>query len=315
MVCCCVLLGSFFAEIFKTHGPLKPTDPKLSESLSLLPDEKKQLIDSAGGIHTFLLRSPTFRSHEGLICLSEDMPVVAASINSGTSSSSSSSVTSTSPPAGKTAGKAHSVAGHQGGNGDNASSVPVLDESSNGGTPPPRDSPVDSPHVQKKSSEKLNKAPKRSRSKPSKTTGVAVAVGSSRVDRVNSESTILNRGQEEAGHKGRQMSGVVVHRAVQTERLLMTDKWIMTEPTPVVESFKERYEMVLREKIDLRAKLEECEDRRFKLQRDHKREIEKLQKNLRQEAKEVWEKRGGREGRGRGRDDFVSLLPFLRKHK
>ena len=268
MVCCCVLLGRFFAEIFKTHGPLKPTDPKLSESLSLLPDEKKQLIDSAGGIHTFLLRSPSFRSHEGLICLSEDVTVVAASINSGSSSSSSSSVTSTSPLASKTACKEHSATDHQGGDGDVTSSVPVLDESSNGGSPSPRDSPVDSPHVQKKSSEKLNKAPKRSRSKPSRT-GVAVAVGGSRVDRVGSEASILNRGLEEAAHKGKQASGkVVVHRAVQTERVLMTDKWIMTEPIPVVESFKERYEMVLREKIDLRAKLEECEDRRFKVQRE-----------------------------------------------
>ena len=262
--------------------------------------------------------------------------MVAASINSGSSSSSSSSVTSTSPLASKTACKEHSATDHQGGDGDVTSSVPVLDESSNGGSPSPRDSPVDSPHVQKKSSEKLNKAPKRSRSKPSRT-GVAVAVGGSRVDRVGSEASILNRGLEEAAHKGKQASGkVVVHRAVQTERVLMTDKWIMTEPIPVVESFKERYEMVLREKIDLRAKLEECEDRRFKVQRDHKREVEKLQKNLRQEAKEVCkggreerremgrkrgrEGRGGERRRGEGREQgrrirWFHVTAALRKHK
>ena len=39
----------------------------------------------------FLLRSPTFNCHGDLICLSEDTPVIAASINSGSSSSSNSS--------------------------------------------------------------------------------------------------------------------------------------------------------------------------------------------------------------------------------
>ena len=61
----------------------------------------------------------------------------------------------------------------------------------------------------------------------------------------------------------------------------------MTDPVPFAESFKERYEMVMREKIDLRAKLEESEDRRFKMQKDYKREMEKLGKTIRQEAKEV----------------------------
>jgi E3 ubiquitin-protein ligase TTC3 len=60
----------------------------------------------------------------------------------------------------------------------------------------------------------------------------------------------------------------------------------MTDPVPVSENFKERYEMVLREKIDLRAKLEESEDRRFKLQRDHKRELERQTKTVRHEARE-----------------------------
>lgn len=42
----------------------------------------------------FLLRSPTFNCHGDLICLSEDTPVIAASINSGSSSSSSNSSSS-----------------------------------------------------------------------------------------------------------------------------------------------------------------------------------------------------------------------------
>ena len=75
----------------------------------------------------------------------------------------------------------------------------------------------------------------------------------------------------------------------------MSEHWVMTDPIPLSENFKERYEMVLREKIDLRAKLEESEDRRFKMQRDHKRELEKMGKALRTEAREVREE-GGREG-------------------
>ena len=74
----------------------------------------------------------------------------------------------------------------------------------------------------------------------------------------------------------------------------MSEQWVMTDPIPLSENFKERYEMVLREKIDLRAKLEEIEDRRFKMQRDHKREMEKMSKALRAEAKEVREKEGRR---------------------
>ena len=67
----------------------------------------------------------------------------------------------------------------------------------------------------------------------------------------------------------------------------MSDRWVMTDPVPLSENFKERYEMVLREKIDLRAKLEESEDRRFKMQRDHKIELERLGETLRDEATQV----------------------------
>lgn len=71
----------------------------------------------------------------------------------------------------------------------------------------------------------------------------------------------------------------------------MRENSCMTDPLPITDSYKERYEMALREKIDLRAKLEESEDSRFKLQRDHKREQERMNKIIRQEAKQVcmWE--------------------------
>ena len=121
-----------------------------------------------------------------------------------------------------------------------------------------------------------NKVSKNS-SKPS----VALA-GSSRVDKLdNGTSLKVDHTFETLGPSG------PVHRAVQTDRVKMSEHWVLTDPIPISENFKERYEMVLSEKIDLRAKLEESEDLRFKLQRDHKREIDRLGKTLRHDAKEV----------------------------
>ena len=79
------------------------------------------------------------------------------------------------------------------------------------------------------------------------------------------------------------------HSQTQTYRLT-TDQWVMTDPVPPMESFKDRYELVVKEKGDLQARLEESEDRMFKMQRDHRREVEKVQRQRRQEAKEVSER-------------------------
>lgn len=267
IVCTCVYIlwwwrDRFFAEIFKTHGPLKPTDSTLSESLSLLPEEKKLLIAGAGGIETFLLQSPTFCSHEGLICLSEDSPLVAESVTHQPSSASSSEV----------------------------APLPDQDRSSSSSTASgisPRDTPTDSPHIQKKVVDKSVKPNKKNKAKSFKNgingSRIPVVVGSSsRVDKLENGVSLLPGGV----CKTSDQSGPV-HRAVQTDRVLMCNQWVMTDPIPSTENFKERYEMVLREKIDLRAKLEESEDRRFKMQRDHKRELERLSKTVRHEAKEV----------------------------
>ena len=137
---------------------------------------------------------------------------------------------------------------------------------------------------------KPGKTGKKGKNKSSKNGGtnggngkVPIALGnSSKVDRLGGSGSLLHETVPEApGHSS------PVHRAVQTDRILVSERWVMTDPLPPVESFKERYESVLHEKIDLRAKLEESEDRRFKLQRDHKRELDRLNKTLRQEAKEV----------------------------
>ena len=80
---------------------------------------------------------------------------------------------------------------------------------------------------------------------------------------------------------------LLVEVCVQTYVPLMKDKWVMTDPLPPVENYKERYDRIMKEKKDLHTKLERSEDQKYKMQRDHKREVEKLQKQYRQEAREV----------------------------
>lgn len=74
---------------------------------------------------------------------------------------------------------------------------------------------------------------------------------------------------------------------IQTDPPLVTDKWVMTDPLPPVDSFRERYENAIKEKKDLQEKLERSEDQRFKLQKTHKREVEQLLKQTKLDAKEV----------------------------
>ena len=73
----------------------------------------------------------------------------------------------------------------------------------------------------------------------------------------------------------------------QTLRLKTGVKFVQTDPLPSVENFKDRYEKVLKEKKDLQVKLERSEDQKFKMQRDHKREIDKLEKKYYTEARKV----------------------------
>ena len=68
--------------------------------MSFLPDDKKQLIENAGGLSRFLLTSPFFKSHGEVVCLTEDIPVITASMNSGTGAGGSSSSNSTSASGG-----------------------------------------------------------------------------------------------------------------------------------------------------------------------------------------------------------------------
>lgn len=89
------------------------------------------------------------------------------------------------------------------------------------------------------------------------------------------------RGQAQKAREG------MKDQQTQTWGCLTTDQWVMTDPIPPVESYKERYEEALREKSDLQVKLESSGDRMYKLQKEHRREVEKVQQQSRKEASEV----------------------------
>ena len=484
---------SYFAEILKSEGALRPTDPKLTEPLTFLPEDNKKLIENAGGLGKFLLRSTIFRSHGELICLTEDAPIVAASISSGSSSSIGSSNNRSSK---ETKLSLHTLINeHQPDTLSGADTVSLKFEEKQGKTygeslgsgvnspsesPPlnsPRlRSPVDSPKVAKKPSDHVEppRTSKKSLEEPPKVTKKLISpveppkftkkfpeprktskkqqsdqtelaktsrkqsdaynrkpsidkklhtktaktlekgdtrgtngVSSGKTrnkDLFQSSDTLESQRSQEApspstpgshrfslcssseegeiignlfdpveskdsvfmsssssGDSGKTLSqksdgGKMVEKentklpaenkttkhqkqqkqpqqqpqqqpkstkakdkkkaddniplgkepivpegtpqpqrpkplcfgvCVQTDPPLTIDKWVMTDPVPPVESYKERHDMLVKEKRDLHAKLEECEDRRYKMQRDYKRELEKLQKRSKQEAREV----------------------------
>ena len=76
---------------------------------------------------------------------------------------------------------------------------------------------------------------------------------------------------------------------VQTEPPLVKDKWVMTEYQQHIttENFKERYDITKKEKKDLQSKLETSEDQKFKMQKNHKRELDDVARKTRKEVMEV----------------------------
>ena len=88
---------SYFSEILKNCGPLKASDPRLTEPLSYLPEEKTQLITLSGGLEKFLLSSPSFVADGDIIFLAEDAPVIRDSISQSSSTTSSTSSLGTDP--------------------------------------------------------------------------------------------------------------------------------------------------------------------------------------------------------------------------
>ena len=348
--------------MFKSHGGLLPNDQKLIDALNLLPEDKKGLIDKAGGLENFLLMSPQFKSHGELICLIEDARVIAASIDSVASSSGSG--LSPDSDAGKNTKKIK-ISKKIGKNGHSQSSTEgelskfevtdktkIYGEELSSGGNSSSNSPLISPRVLspvmptttrsrpssasstrsstgdsgksdhppsksgkgKKSKEEKIKIVKHEDKESKKTLGLAkqpsitttkhstskkvngIKTGSSeeklmsewnrQVEKVKSELVTGGGRKESWGEQKPVLPVNLVSVAVDVRPLVM-DKWVMTDQIAPVENFKDRFEIVLKEKTDLQVKLEGSEDQRFKMQRDHKRELERVQKQSKAEAKEV----------------------------
>ncbi len=374
MITLCVVFSSFvsssfsfswFREVFKSHGGLLPNDKKLIDALNLLPEDKKGLIDKAGGLENFLLMSSQFKSHGELICLIEDSCVIAASIDSVASSSSSGlspdsdtgknikkitlskKIEKNSRSQSSTEGELSKfevmdktdktkIYGEELSSGGNSSSnsplisprvlspvLPTKTRSRPGSASSTRSSTGDSGKSDhppsksvngKKSKEKKNKIEQREDKECKETFGLTkqpsiiatkhstskrvngIKTGSSeeklmsewdrQVEKVKSE-LVTGGGRKESWGEQKPVLPVNLVSVGVDVRPLVTDKWVMTDQIAPVENFKDRFENVLKEKTDLQIKLEGSEDQRFKMQRDHKRELDRVQKQSKAEAKEV----------------------------
>ena len=313
----------YFAEIFKTHGPLLPTDTRLTDSLTFLPEEKTRLIESFGGLKTFLLGSPLFVLKEDTICLVENAPVTSLSLDSKC----------------KELSKDATMDGDRSGTINDDLRVTNCEEPARETSSPVSFrmlSAMDSPNTYHKarvtqpklankhgacfvgttklssigSKEKQKSQQHTQKNSSSLRLADDILDGSSfgsehspkTSTRVSNEGDILGQFFEQAvvvgspvvtNDSNRNLKGIAegfdvrVSVSVQTDVPLVTDKWVMTDPLPPVENFREGYEKVSKEKNDLQVKLERSEDQRFKMQRDHKRDVEKLKRKYLNEAKEV----------------------------
>lgn len=66
----------------KAHGPLDPDGPLILESLSFFPEDKKEKIEKAGGLAKLLVNSGHFAIRGHLLCPSEEVGVIEASMRS-----------------------------------------------------------------------------------------------------------------------------------------------------------------------------------------------------------------------------------------
>ena len=121
------------------------------------------------------------------------------------------------------------------------------------------------------------------------TTTTTTALANSKLFRAAmSGATTTNTEEQKGPTKTTTLTSISTRdMSVQTAALKIGLKLVQTDPLPSVESFKERYEKVLKEKKDLQVKLERSEDQKFKMQRDHKRELDKLEKKYYTEARKV----------------------------
>ncbi len=349
--------------MFKTHGGLRPDDHQLVDALSILPEDKKSIIDTSGGLRNFLLMSPSFKTQGEFVCLFEDAPVIAASMKTKTPSlaeldlslffgersdihcnesrgiktptpetgSSSNAVSSSSnssqdspivssPVVVPKTKSRPSSAGSNSSNGNHhvTKSAPLSNGHVNGLKESEKQSvladdklkviePIVIESVKKEKSfqeeflEKMNGfgcppcgdkplqngdfdyATKKMASISKGLTKLIAAELDAAEERMSSE--LVTGGRDSSWGKPLVPTNQV-HVGI-TVKPTMNEKCVNTDPIPPVETYKERYEDALRQKSDVQSKLERSEDQRFKMARDNKRELEKVQKQAKAEAKDV----------------------------
>ncbi len=334
--------------MFKNHGGLFPNDPKLTSALTLLPEDKRGLIDKSGGLKKFLLASSQFKSHGELICLFEDSHIIAASIDSvGSGSSNGLSPESDTGIISKTK-KASKKSKKQIVEEELPKYTREVDKTKTYGEELPSDvnsttnsprmlSPVLSTKVRSRPGSASSSTGKSStedngrfdpfqqksgNGKRDKIKSLPVkddkyALGSVKHSSITSDHSAMNGlitglseeilmsewdqqiakfksselvtggGRKETWDEQKHVFSANLISVAVNACPQVTDRWVMTDQIPPVENFKDRYEIVLNEKADLQEKLERSEDQRFKMQRDHRRELEKVQRQSKAEAKEV----------------------------
>lgn len=380
----------YFGEIVRTHGPLDPTDIKITEPLSYLPEDKKDKLFEAGGIAQLLVKSGQFIMDGNCICPIEEVGLASASWNiSGrkrnTGATANAWGLNTGTQQRETVDR-DKAAGEGGGGGFG------LHRSSPNGLVPPGSrvehlsgikparqqqsevaesgkwevsKPKTNVKEKKKKKEKNLAAEKgcvaqhnkgawssgnvskkghvdakvnasgemlggRDLFSPTSSTSSISSSGGSAADTMgqpSSASSRQNSSRPQSNSHSRSQSksleprsesqstysasdsrqsryssepksdsdsrcaapkAAMVSTMMQTESILSTDKWVMTEPLPPVDTYRERYENVLKEKEDLQVKLQSSEDQKYKLQKSHKRELEEVIKQSKLDTKKVF---------------------------
>ena len=310
---------------------MNPTDSILTESLQNIPDQCKKIIELHGGIHDFLLGSPKFKLFmDGMIGLNEkyldldncEFPQVIRKVDKKLSEECNHQDVPSSPSPtlknkkGKKKNtlleKNHQTGHHKNGNGreillKNGNEINnQIEEQDSKSKDSSKSKEQESKSKEKESKFKEQDSSKSkeqeskfkeqeskckeqgSKSKMKAVTDASPTLVAKEVKKIKSKSE-GNIVKEEMKQKV-----VTVNTAIQTETIDRFPKATNTDPMPVIESFKERYEEIkeqydelMKEKKSLESKLDVSEDMRVKLQKQQMREIEKAAKKKEIEMKKV----------------------------
>ena len=296
---------------------MNPTDSILTESLQNIPDQCKKIIELHGGIHDFLLGSPKFKLFmDGMIGLNKkyldldncEFPQVIRKVDKKLSEECNHQdvPSSPSPTLKNKKGKKKNTLlekNHQTGHHKNGNGREILLKNGNEINNQIEEQESKSKEKESKFKEQESKSKEQeskfkeqeskckeqgSKSKMKAVTDASPTLVAKEVKKIKSKSE-GNIVKEEMKQKV-----VTVNTAIQTETIDRFPKATNTDPMPVIESFKERYEEIkeqydelMKEKKSLESKLDVSEDMRVKLQKQQMREIEKAAKKKEIEMKKV----------------------------